>query len=384
MELFDVYPLYNVTPESAQGCNVFDDQGKEYLDLYGGHGVISIGHSHKSYVAAISEQLQKMGFYSNSIKNPLQEDFAEKLGLVSGCEDYNLFLCNSGAEANENALKMASFETGKRKVIAFEKAFHGRTSAAVAVTDNKKINAPINSQHEVVFLPLNNIKLVEKELAANDVAAVIIEGIQGVGGLDEGTKEFFQALESLCKQYSVILILDEIQSGYGRSGKFFSFQHHGIHPEIISIAKGMGNGFPIGGILISKNIKASYGLLGTTFGGNHLACAAGLSVLNVIEEEQLIENVNTVSSHFLKRINEVDGIKSIKGKGLMLGVTFDFPVSEIRKALIFEEGIFTGGSADPKLLRILPPLSVTKQEIDSFIDALKRVLSKVAHKETRI
>ena len=384
MELFDVYPLYNVTPESAQGCNVYDDQGKKYLDLYGGHGVISIGHSHKSYVTAISEQLQKMGFYSNSIKNPLQEAFAEKLGLVSGCEDYNLFLCNSGAEANENALKMASFETGKRKVIAFDKAFHGRTSAAVAVTDNKKINAPLNSQHEVVFLPLNNIKLVEKELAANDVAAVIIEGIQGVGGLDQGTKEFFQALESLCKQYSVMLILDEIQSGYGRSGKFFSFQHHGIHPDIISIAKGMGNGFPIGGILISKNIKASYGLLGTTFGGNHLACAAGLSVLNVIEEEQLIENVNAVSSHFLKRIKEVDGIKSIKGKGLMLGVTFDFPVSEIRKALIFEEGIFTGGSADPKLLRILPPLSVTKQEIDSFIEALKRVLSKVAHKETRI
>ncbi len=384
MELFDVYPLYNVTPESAQGCNVYDDQGKKYLDLYGGHGVISIGHSHKSYVTAISEQLQKMGFYSNSIKNPLQEAFAEKLGLVSGCEDYNLFLCNSGAEANENALKMASFETGKRKVIAFDKAFHGRTSAAVAVTDNKKINAPLNSQHEVVFLPLNNIKLVEKELAANDVAAVIIEGIQGVGGLDQGTKEFFQALESLCKQYSVMLILDEIQSGYGRSGKFFSFQHHGIHPDIISIAKGMGNGFPIGGILISKNIKASYGLLGTTFGGNHLACAAGLSVLNVIEEEQLIENVNAVSSHFLKRIKEVDGIKSIKGKGLMLGVTFDFPVSEIRKALIFEEGIFTGGAADPKLLRILPPLSVTKQEIDSFIEALKRVLSKVAHKETRI
>ena len=384
MELFDVYPLYNVTPESAQGCNVYDDQGKKYLDLYGGHGVISIGHSHKSYVTAISEQLQKMGFYSNSIKNPLQEAFAEKLGLVSGCEDYNLFLCNSGAEANENALKMASFETGKRKVIAFDKAFHGRTSAAVAVTDNKKINAPLNSQHEVVFLPLNNIKLVEKELAANDVAAVIIEGIQGVGGLDQGTKEFFQALESLCKQYSVMLILDEIQSGYGRSGKFFSFQHHGIHPDIISIAKGMGNGFPIGGILISKNIKASYGLLGTTFGGNHLACAAGLSVLNVIEEEQLIENVNAVSSHFLKRIKEVDGIKSIKGKGLMLGVTFDFPVSEIRKALIFEEGIFTGGSADPKLLRILPPLSVTKQDIDSFIDALKRVLREVAKKETRI
>ncbi len=384
MELFDVYPLYNVTPESAQGCTVYDDKGNKYLDLYGGHGVISIGHSHPSYVAAISDQVQKMGFYSNSIKNPLQEAFAEKLGLVSGCEDYNLFLCNSGAEANENALKLASFETGKRKVIAFEKAFHGRTSAAVAVTDNKKINAPLNSQHEVVFLPLNNVYLLEKELATNEVAAVIIEGIQGVGGLDEGTKEFFKALENLCKRYGVVLILDEIQSGYGRSGKFFSFQHHGIQPDIISIAKGMGNGFPIGGILISKNIKASYGLLGTTFGGNHIACAAALSVLKVIEEEQLIDNVNAVSSHFLKRINEVEGIKSIKGKGLMLGVTFDFPVSDIRKALIFDERIFTGGSADPKLLRILPPLSVTNEEIDSFTEALKRVLSKVTHKETRI
>ncbi len=384
MELFDVYPLYDVTPEKAKGCYVYDDKGKKYLDLYGGHGVISIGHTHKDYVAALTEQVQKMGFYSNSIKNPLQEAFAKKLGLVSECEDYNLFLCNSGAEANENALKMASFETGKRKVIAFEKAFHGRTSAAVAATDNKKINAPLNSQHEVVFLPLNDAELLEKELAKNDVAAVIIEGIQGVGGLDEGSKQFFQTLEGLCKQYGVILILDEIQSGYGRSGRFFSFQHHGIHPDIISIAKGMGNGFPIGGILISNTVKASYGLLGTTFGGNHLACAAGLSVLNVIEKEKLMENVNSVSEHFLQRINEIEEIKAIKGKGLMLGVSFDFPVSEIRKSLIFEEGIFTGGSADPNLLRILPPLSVTKQEIDSFIDALKKVLSKVTHIENRI
>lgn len=377
MELFDVYPLYNVTPASAQGCYITDVEGKKYLDLYGGHGVISIGHSHESYVKAVSEQVQTLGFYSNSIKNPLQEAFAKKLGVVSGCEDYNLFLCNSGAEANENALKMASFETGKSKIVAFEKAFHGRTSAAVAATDNKKINAPLNSQHEVVFLPLNDIDQVEEELKSNDVAAVIIEGIQGVGGLDQGTTEFFQALESLCHRYKVILILDEIQSGYGRSGHFFSFQHHGIHPDIISIAKGMGNGFPMGGILISNRINASFGLLGTTFGGNHLASAAGLSVLEVIEGEQLMENVNEVSAHFLKRIMEVDAVKTIKGKGLMLGVRFDFPVSEIRKNLIFKEGIFTGGSADPNLLRILPPLSVTKEEIDVFIEALKRVLTNL-------
>ena len=384
MELFDVYPLYDVTPEKAKGCYVYDAKGKKYLDLYGGHGVISIGHSHEQYVSAICEQAQKMGFYSNSIKNPLQVSFAEKLGSVSGCEAYNLFLCNSGAEANENALKMASFETGKRKVIAFEKAFHGRTSAAVAATDNKKINAPINSQQEVVFLPLNDKELLEKELRKNDVAAVIIEGIQGVGGLDQGSTAFFQDLERLCKQYGAMLILDEIQSGYGRSGKFFSFQHHGIQPDIISMAKGMGNGFPIGGILISNRIKASYGLLGTTFGGNHLACAAGHAVLNVIEEEALMENVNSVSAHFLESIKEVDGIISIKGKGLMLGVLFDFPVSEMRKALIFEEGIFTGGSADPHLLRILPPLSVTKEEINNFIEALKRVLVRITHKETKI
>lgn len=383
MELFDVYPLYDVTPEKAKGCYVFDKDGKKYLDLYGGHGVISIGHSHEQYVEAICGQVQKMGFYSNSIKNPLQESFVKKLGEVSGCEAYNLFLCNSGAEANENALKMASFETGKSKVIAFEKAFHGRTSAAVAATDNKKINAPINSQQEVVFLPLNDTVLLEKELRKNDVAAVIIEGIQGVGGLDQGSSEFFRDLEKLCKKYNAILILDEIQSGFGRSGKFFSFQYHGIQPDIISMAKGMGNGFPIGGILISDKIKASYGLLGTTFGGNHLACAAAQAVLNVIEEEELLENVNSVSSHFLRRVKEIEGVRSIKGRGLMLGILFDFPVADMRRSLIFEEGIFTGGSADPNLLRILPPLSVTKGEIDSFIEALKRVLTQITDKETR-
>lgn len=381
MELFDVYPLYDVTPVTAKGCYVTDDKGQQYLDLYGGHGVISVGHSHPDYVDAVSEQLKQMAFYSNSIKNPLQEQLAERLGTLSNCVNYNLFLCNSGAEANENALKLASFETGKSKVIAFKRGFHGRTSAAVSVTDNPKINAPLNSQHEVVFIELNDQEALEKELEKNDVAAVIIEGIQGVGGLNQGTTEFFQFLEGLCKKHGVILILDEIQSGYGRSGKFFSFQHHGIKPDIISMAKGMGNGFPIGGILISDKIKASYGLLGTTFGGNHLACAAGLSVLDILEKEQLLDNVQKVYKHFLDRITEIEEVKEVKGKGLMLGVSFEFPVSQIRKSLIFEEFIFTGGSSDPNLLRILPPLSVGTEEIDRFVDSLKTVLAKNINKE---
>lgn len=382
MELFDVYPLYEVTPVSAKGCYVIDDKGKRYLDLYGGHGVISIGHSHQEYVKRLTAQLSKIGFYSNSIKNPLQEELAVKLSKVSGCSDYNLFLCNSGAEANENALKMASFETGKKKIIAFKKAFHGRTSAAVAATDNLKINAPLNQQQEVVFLPLNDEIALESELKKGDAAAVIIEGIQGVGGLDQGTRAFFQNLEKLCRQYGALLILDEIQSGFGRSGKFFSFQHHGIQPDIISMAKGMGNGFPVGGILISDKIKASYGLLGTTFGGNHLACAACLAVLDVISDEGLMDNVNNMSTYFDKRIKEVGSVKAIKGKGLMLGASFDFPVAELRKALIYEEGIFTGGSSDPNLLRILPPLSVGKEEIDIFIEALKHVLTKMLNHES--
>ena len=381
MKLFDVYPLYDVTPVKAKGCYVYDENEIEYLDLYGGHGVISIGHSHDLYVAAISEQLSKLGFYSNSIKNPLQEALAIKLGEVSQCKNYDLFLCNSGAEANENALKLASFETGRAKIIAFDHAFHGRTSAAVSVTDNPKINAPLNKQHEVVFLPLNDLGKVEKELSGNDVAAVIIEGIQGVGGLDQGTGEFFRGLENLCKNYGALLILDEIQSGYGRSGKFFSFQHHDIQPDIITIAKGMGNGFPIGGVLISNKIEASYGLLGTTFGGNHLASAAALSVLEVLEQEKLIENVNDVSSYFLKRIKEIGEVKDVKGKGLMLGALFDFSVANIRKELIFEEHIFTGGASNPNLLRILPPLNVSKQQIDVFIDALKNVLEKIKSKQ---
>ncbi|WP_111709695.1 aspartate aminotransferase family protein [Lutibacter citreus] len=374
MELFDVYPLYDVTPVKAEGTYVWDVKGTKYLDLYGGHGVISVGHTHPKYVAAISNQLSNLGFYSNSIQNPLQKELAKKLGKLSGCENYNLFLCNSGAEANENALKLASFKTGKSRVISFKNSFHGRTSAAVAATDNKNINAPINLQQEVTFLPLNNIELVIHELGKGDVAAVIIEGIQGVGGLDEGTSEFFQEVEKICKELDVFLILDEIQSGYGRSGKFFAFQYHNIHPDIITTAKGMANGFPIGGVLILDKHKAKYGMLGTTFGGNHLACAAAISVLNIIEEEQLIKNVNAVSAYFLEQIKSISQVQKVKGKGLMLGVEFDFEVGELRKKLIFDKQIFTGGSMNKKLLRILPPLTMKKAQVDIFINALKEIL----------
>jgi len=375
MNLFNVYPLYDVTPVKAKGCHVWDEKGTKYLDLYGGHGVISIGHTHLVYVTKLKEQLDHIGFYSNSIQNPLQVELANKLGKLSGCENYDLFLCNSGAEANENALKLASFKTGKKRVISFEKSFHGRTSAAVAVTDNININAPINLQQEVTFLPLNQIKLVREEIEKGDVCAVIIEGIQGVGGLDEGTTDFFKDLEKICKENEVILILDEIQSGYGRSGKFFSFQHHDIHPDIITTAKGMGNGFPIGGVLISDRIEAKFGMLGTTFGGNHLACAAAIAVLDVAEKEKLMDNVNAVSSYFLERIKEISQVQKVKGRGLMLGVEFEFEVAEIRKKLIFDHHIFTGGAANKNLLRILPPLSVTKSQIDEFVNALKEVLN---------
>lgn len=375
MNLFDVYPLYNVTPVKAEGCYVWDENNVKYLDLYGGHGVISIGHTHPKYVASLTNQLQKIGFYSNSVQMPLQVELAEKLGRISGCEKYNLFLCNSGAEANENALKLASFITGKSRVIAFNNSFHGRTSAAVAVTDNKSINAPINLQQKVTFLPLNDIELVIHELGKGDVAAVIIEGIQGVGGLDEGAKKFFKKVKKVCKKKKVLLILDEIQSGYGRSGAFFAFQHHKIKPDIITTAKGMANGFPIGGVLISKKIKAKYGMLGTTFGGNHLACVAAISVLDILEEENLIANVNEVSTYFMEEIKQIPEVKKVKGKGLMLGVEFDFEVGELRKKLITEKHIFTGGSNNKKLLRILPPLTITKAQISEFIQALKEVLA---------
>jgi acetylornithine/N-succinyldiaminopimelate aminotransferase len=377
MNLFDVYPLYNITPVKALDFTITDKDGVEYLDLYSGHGVISIGHTHPKYVAKLKKQLDNIGFYSNAIQNPLQVELAEKLGKLSGCEEYSLFLCSSGAEANENALKLASFHTNKSRVISFENAFHGRTSAAVATTDNKKIVAPINAQQVVTFLPLNDIDLVEAELKKGDVACVIIEGIQGVGGLDEGTTEFFQALEKTCKKYDVVLILDEVQSGYGRSGKFFAFQHHNINPDIICLAKGMGNGFPIGGIMISPKFTASYGLLGTTFGGSHLACTAGIAVLDAIESQNLMDNVNSVYAYFLEAIKQVPEVIKVKGKGLMLGVEFDFDVSVLRKKMIVEKHIFTGNANNKNLLRILPPLTINKKAVDTFIIALKETLAEL-------
>ncbi|MEP7093932.1 MAG: aminotransferase class III-fold pyridoxal phosphate-dependent enzyme [Flavobacterium sp.] len=377
MNLFNVYPLYDITPVKALDCTITDINGVEYLDLYSGHGVISIGHTQPDYVEKLKNQLDNLGFYSNAIQNPLQVELAQKLGKLSGLEDYELFLCSSGAEANENALKLASFHNGKSRIVAFHNSFHGRTSAAVAVTDNKKIVAPINAQQVVTFLPLNQIELVEAELAKGDVSAVIIEGIQGVGGLDEGTTEFFQALEKACKKHDVVLILDEVQSGYGRSGKFFAFQYHGINADIISVAKGMGNGFPVGAILISPKFEASFGLLGTTFGGSHLSCAAGIAVLDVMEKLDLQKNVNEVSAYFSEQIKQVPGIKRVKGKGLMLGIEFDFDVAALRKKLIIEKHIFTGSANNKNLLRILPPLTVKKSDIDTFIVALQESLAEL-------
>ncbi|WP_339893110.1 aminotransferase class III-fold pyridoxal phosphate-dependent enzyme [uncultured Algibacter sp.] len=377
MPLFNVYPLYDVTPVSGKGVYVYDDEGTEYLDLYGGHAVISIGHAHPKYVEAVSEQVAKLGFYSNAIQNPLQKELADKLEALSECKDYELFLCNSGAEANENALKLASFKTGKSRVVAFKNGFHGRTSAAVAATDNPNIIAPINAQQQVTILKLNDISGVKAELEKGDVCAVIVEFIQGVGGLDQATSEFFEQVDALCKANNSMFIADEVQSGYGRSGKFFAFQHYDVTPDIIAIAKGMGNGFPIGGILIHPDIKAKFGMLGTTFGGNHLACAAGLSVLNVIEEQKLMDNVNVMSEYFIKIAETIPQVKNIKGRGLMLGLEFDFEVGDLRKKLIYDHHIFTGGASNKKLLRILPPLTVEKEHINMFFEALIEALAEV-------
>ncbi len=374
MKLFDVYPLYDVTPVSAKGIVVTDDKGQEYLDFYGGHAVISIGHAHPLYVKRLKDQLDRIGFYSNAVHNPLQVELATKLGQLSNCADYNLFLCNSGAEANENALKMASFQTGKSRVIAFNNSFHGRTSAAVATTDNEKINAPINKQQKVTFLPFNDITAFKNEIEKGDVCAVILESIQGVGGLDEPSTEFFKKVEKLCKENQVVLIADEVQSGFGRSGKFFAFQHHDINPDIITIAKGMGNGFPVGGVLIHESIKASYGQLGTTFGGNHLACVATLAVLEVLEKEGLVENAKELGNYFLEKAKEIPQVKRTKGKGLMLGLEFDFEVAALRKKLIYEQHLFTGGANDKHVLRILPALNITKTDMDLFFEKLKIAL----------
>jgi len=376
MNLFDVYPLYDVTPVSANGIVVIDDKGQEYLDFYGGHAVISVGHSHPHYVKRLKNQLDKIGFYSNAVQNPLQRELATKLGQLSGCDDYNLFLCNSGAEANENALKMASFHTGKTRIIAFKNGFHGRTSAAVAATDNDKINAPLNKQQKVTILPLEDISSFKKEIEKGDVCGVIIEAIQGVGGLDEPTTEFYKEIAQRCKEHEVVLIADEVQSGFGRSGKFFGFQHHNIKPDIISIAKGMGNGFPVGGILIHEDIKASHGLLGTTFGGNHLACAATMAVLEILDKENLVENAKNLGEYFNEKATAIPQVKRTKGRGLMLGLEFDFEVAELRKKLIYDLQLFTGGAKDKYVLRILPALNISKEDLDVFFEKLEIALSQ--------
>ncbi|WP_299888991.1 aminotransferase class III-fold pyridoxal phosphate-dependent enzyme [uncultured Lacinutrix sp.] len=374
MSLFNVYPLFDITPVIANNVYVYDKKGIQYLDLYGGHAVISIGHSHPKYVFAISNQIKQIGFYSNAVHNSLQVELANKLEDISNCKDYQLFLCNSGAEANENALKLASFHTGKKKVVAFKNAFHGRTSAAVAATDNPKIVAPINSQQEVDFVGLGDIKAVDAILKKKETCAVILECIQGVGGLDESTTKFYQELSLLCKKYNTLLIVDEVQSGFGRTGDFFAFQKHNIQPDIITMAKGMGNGFPVGGILIHPNIKPSFCLLGSTFGGNHLACAATLSVLNVINEERLMQNVKEVSDYFLEKASALPQLKKVKGRGLMLGLEFDFPITSLRKALLYKHKIFTGSAKNANILRILPPLTIQKMHIDKFFEALHKEL----------
>ncbi|MGI4975173.1 MAG: aspartate aminotransferase family protein [Janthinobacterium lividum] len=375
MNLFDVYPLVNITPVRALGAKLWDDKGQEYLDFYGGHAVISIGHSHPHYVQRLTEQLQNIGFYSNSVQIPIQRELATKLGQVSGYDDYTLFLCNSGAEANENALKLASFHTGKTRVLAFKGAFHGRTSGAVAATDNAKIVAPFNAGHAISFLTYD-LAAVETALQGGDVCAVIIEPIQGVGGIIMPSDEFLQGLAALSKKYGALLIADEVQSGYGRSGKFFAHQHAGIRPDVISVAKGMGNGFPIGGILIAPEYKASYGLLGTTFGGNHLACAAALAVLEVIEKEQLLAQAAEMGDYLRTELLAHAGAEEIRGRGLMVGIKYDFPIKETRDKLLSDFHIFVGNASDPTVLRLLPPLNITKAEIDRFLQALYALTAK--------
>jgi len=370
MTLFDVYPLYDVTPVMAKGVHVYDDKGTEYLDLYGGHAVISIGHQHPAYIKALRKQLDNIGFYSNAVQNPLQKEVAKHLGQLSGCEAYQLFFCNSGAEANENALKLASFSTGKKRVIAFKNGFHGRTSAAVAATDNPSIVAPLNAQHLVSILSLGNMDELEEVLQLKDTCAVILECIQGVGGLDEGTTAQYQQIEVLCRKYKAKLIIDEVQSGFGRSGDFFAYQKHQITPDIITMAKGMGNGFPVGGILIHPDITPEYGMLGTTFGGNHLACTAVMAVLKAIKRERLLDQVCKMGTYFKDKAAHISEVKQIKGRGLMLGLEFPFEVAQLRKRLIYDQHIFTGGSMNKNLLRILPPLTIQPKHFDQFFEAL--------------
>lgn len=373
MKLFDVYSLFDVTPVKAKGCRIWDDKGQEYLDLYGGHAVISVGHSHPDYVEALSSQVGKIGFYSNSVRNPLQEELAEKLGKACGYEDYTLFLDNSGAESNENAAKLASFHTGKDRIIAFHKSFHGRTSGAVALTDNPSIVSPFNAHHKVTFCDLNDAEQVEKELLKGDVAGVIVEGIQGCGGINLPSCEFLQALEALCHKHGAVLILDEVQSGYGRTGKFFAHQWAGIRPGIITMGKGIANGFPCGGILIAPEFEAKKGMLGTTFGGNYLAMAAALSVLEIIEKEKLVENAGKVGEYIKAGIPASPRIKEVRGRGLMLGIEFNEDVAPIRRELLYNRHIFTG-VAGKNMVRLLAPLCLSMDEAKTFIDTLKEIL----------
>ena len=377
MKIFDVYPLIDVTPAKAEGSYFWDENGTEYLDLYGGHAVISIGHSHPTYVKYITEQLNNIGFYSNYVKIPIQNQVAEQLTKLSGYEDYTLFLCNSGAEANENAIKLASFHTGKKKIIYFSGAFHGRTAAAVACTDNPKIVAPVNQSENFVKLPFNDLEALENEFKTNsDIAGVIVEGIQGVGGVQIPTTAFLHKIQQLCNENNAVFIADEIQSGFGRSGKFFAHQHAGVTPDIISMAKGMGNGFPVAGILISPKFKASYGLLGTTFGGNFLACAATKAVLEVIEKENLLQNAQEVGDYLVSLLQNQKNIKEIRYQGLMIGIDLAFSCNEVRTRLVKEFKMLTGNASTPNTLRVLPALNVKKEDVKKFADALIQILNE--------
>ena len=379
MKPFNVYPLQNITPVKAKGSWLWDSNNEKYLDLYGGHAVISIGHSHTHYVQKITEQLQNIAFYSNSVINPLQEELAQKLGEISGYTDYNLFLCNSGAEANENALKLASFYNGRKKVIAFNKSFHGRTSLAVADTNDASIQANINS-HEVIFVELNNEDAFV-EAMDESVCAVIIEGIQGVAGIQIPDNTFLQLIEQKCKEFDAVFIADEVQSGYGRTGKFFAHQHADVKPDLITVAKGMGNGFPIAGVLINPKFQAKYGLLGTTFGGNHLACAAAIAVLDVIKDEQLIEKANATGEKWMNELKQMDGIKEVRGKGLMIGLEFEFPISELKNNLTTEHHLLVGTASNKNVIRLLPALTISEKEIELFNNALINCLKTVSSSE---
>ncbi len=372
MKLFEVYKLWDIEPVRGLGTTLWDSKGEVYTDLYGGHAVISVGHCHPHYVEMVSGQLGRLGFYSNAVQNSLQRELAERLGRVCGYPDYELFLCNSGAEANENALKVASFHTGKAKVLAFRKAFHGRTSGAVAATDNPKIQAPFNETANIVFAPLNDIEAVEAELSKGDFAAVIIEGIQGVAGIYEPSAEFMHGLRALCDKYGCVLILDEIQSGYGRTGKFFAHQHCGVRADIVTMAKGMGNGFPIGGIIVNPSIKASYGMLGTTFGGNHLACTAAIAVLDIIENERLIENAAKIGEYFAEAFKNDNAVKEYRGKGLMIGLELKDEYVGLRDKLLFERHFFTG-AAGANVIRLLPSLTISQETAEAFVDAWREL-----------